>query len=140
MTLSKNYVETRRSKGGVMKGLFDLIEEVDGRVEDVEAGIEEVDGRVEDVEAGVVAADSISVTELKVVEREVDIAAEALTGTVTTAADIDGMILGAFPKEDIENAIEEVTFDPETGAITVTLTAAQSAGTPGVVAVTVLQA
>lgn len=51
MVLSKTYPEARRAQGGVNKGLYDLIEEVDTSIADIEAGT---------VPAGSISTDEIA--------------------------------------------------------------------------------
>jgi hypothetical protein len=84
--------------------------------------------------------DSVDTGKLKVVTRDVTIAAEAASGNVTNAADINGVILGHYPKTSVDSAIESIALTAESGQITVTLNANQAAETPATVSVVVLQA
>lgn len=84
--------------------------------------------------------DSVDTGKLKVVTRDVTIAAEAASGNVTNAADINGVILGHYPKTSVDSAIESIALTAESGQITVTLNAPQAAETPATVSVVVLQA
>lgn len=92
------------------------------------------------VEQANLGDDAVGVAELKIVERNITITGGEASGTVTNAADIDGIILGVIPSDACENAIKDVTFTTDTGAIQVELTAAQSAETPATVTAVVLQA
>lgn len=87
-----------------------------------------------------VANDAIGAAKLKVVERNITIAGGAASGTVTNAADIDGVILGVIPYAACESPIKDVTFTTETGAIQVELMSAQGAEVPATVTAVVLQA
>ncbi len=84
--------------------------------------------------------DSVDTGKLKVVTRDVTIAAEAASGNVTNAEDINGVILGHYPKTSVDSAIESIALTAESGQITVTLNAAQAGETPATVSVVVLQA
>lgn len=87
-----------------------------------------------------VANDAIGAAKLKVVERNITIAGGAASGTVTNAADIDGVILGVIPYAACESPIKDVTFTTGTGAIQVELMSAQGAEVPATVTAVVLQA
>lgn len=87
-----------------------------------------------------IANDAIGAAKLKVVERNITIAGGAASGTVTNAADIDGVILGVIPYAACESPIKDVTFTVGTGAIQVELISAQGAETPATVTAVVLQA
>lgn len=78
--------------------------------------------------------------ELKIVERNITIDGEAAIGSVTNAADVNGIILGVIPYAACESPIKDVSFTPDTGAIQVELMSAQSAETPATVTAVVLQA
>lgn len=91
------------------------------------------------VDQAAVADDAIGAAELKVVERNITIAGGAASGTVTTAADANGVILGVIPYAACESAIKDVSFTTATGAITVELASAQGAETPATVTAVVLQ-
>lgn len=87
-----------------------------------------------------IANDAIGAAKLKVVERNITIAGGAASGTVTNAADINGVILGVIPYAACESPIKDVTFTVGTGAIQVELISAQGAETPATVTAVVLQA
>lgn len=87
-----------------------------------------------------IANDAIGAAKLKVVERNITIAGGAASGTVTNAADINGVILGVIPYAACESPIKDVTFTVGTGAIQVELISAQGAETPATVTAGVLQA
>ena len=83
--------------------------------------------------------DAAGAAELKVVVRDVTVAAEAATGTVTNAADANGVILGHYVS-NVGNAVKTIALTAGTGKIDVTLAAAQAAGQTAHVYVVVLQA
>ena len=85
-----------------------------------------------------VAADAVGAAELKVVVRDVTVADSASSGTVTNAADINGVIIGAFPKSGVDSAIASVALTAVSGKIDVAVVSAQTGN--GVVSVVVLQA
>jgi hypothetical protein len=87
-----------------------------------------------------VGDDAIGAAELKVVERNITIAGGAAAGTVTNAADANGIVLGVVPYSAVASAIIDVDFTTETGALTVTLASAQGAETPATVTAVILQA
>lgn len=87
-----------------------------------------------------VADDAIGAAELKVVERNITIAGGAAAGTVTNAADANGIVLGVVPYSAVASAIIDVDFTTGTGALTVTLASAQGAETPATVTAIILQA
>lgn len=92
------------------------------------------------VEQANMSDDSIGVAELKIVERDITIDGGAAIGSVTNAEDIDGVVIGVIPSADCETPIKNVSFATDTGAITVELMSAQSAGVPATVTAVVLQA
>lgn len=92
------------------------------------------------VEQANMSDDSIGVAELKIVERNITINAEAASGSVTNAEDINGVVIGVIPYAACESPIKDVSFTVGTGAIQVELMSAQSAGTPATVTAVVLQA
>jgi hypothetical protein len=83
---------------------------------------------------------AVGVAELKIVERNITIDGEAAIGSVTNAADVNGIILGVIPYAACESPIKDVSFTPDTGAIQVELMSAQSAENPETVTAVVLQA
>lgn len=86
------------------------------------------------------ADDVVGVDQSKFVQRDITIAAEAASGTVTNAADIGGMLIGWIPKTSVDSAVQSIAFDNATGQLTATLKAAQAAGTPATITATILQA
>lgn len=86
-----------------------------------------------------VGADAIGAAELKIVERNITIAGGAASGSVTTAADINGTVIGVIPYAACESAIKDVSFTPLTGAISVELLTAQSVAAAATVTAIILQ-
>ena len=85
-----------------------------------------------------VADDAVGAAQLKVVVRDVTVANGAATGTVTNAADIDGVIIGVVPKSGVDSAVAAATLTAVSGKIDVTVVTNQTGD--GVVSVVVLQA
>lgn len=89
-----------------------------------------------------VGNDKITEPKLKIVNRDLTIAADETSATVTNAADINGFLGQAhFTAESADATavkIDSVRFVPATGALTVTVSAAATAET--VVRVPVIQA
>jgi len=101
-------------------------------------------GDISNTADGVVTVgnDKIIEPKLKVVNRDLTIAAEATSATVTNAADIDGFLgqahFTAASADATANEIVSVRFVPSTGALTVTVNVAATAET--VVRVPIIQA
>lgn len=84
------------------------------------------------------ADDAIGAAELKVVVRDVTVAGGASTGTVTNAADINGVVLGHY-MSNAESAIKTITLTAVDGKLDVTMMAAQAGGQDAHVFVSILQ-
>jgi hypothetical protein len=87
MTLSKTYPEARRAQGGVNKGLYDLIDEVDKSIEDIEAGT---------VPAGSISTEEIA--NLAITEGKI------ATSAITSGKIADGSISAAKLRGDMKGA------------------------------------
>ena len=86
-----------------------------------------------------VADDAVGAAELKVVVRDITVAAEAATGTATVAGDAGGVVLG-FSVSNVEHNVKTIALNGSTGKLDVTLSAAQAAGQAAHVYVVILQA
>ena len=155
MVLKHTFKEARRNGGRmVSKILWAILEDLDDRVSDAEAGVvaegsistdELANGAVTESKLGTgavtsgklgngevgtakLADDAVNKDKLKMVTREVTILDTAATGTVTNEADIDGVVLGAYMVSGNESPLRGVDLDPLTGELEVTLMSAQSSG------------
>lgn len=90
------------------------------------------------VEQAMVADDAVGAAQLKVVVRDVTVAGGASTGTVTNAADINGVVLGVRPS-NAESAVKTVALTAVDGKLDVTMNSAQAGGQDAHIFVSILQ-
>lgn len=79
------------------------------------------------VQAGI-ADDAVGAAELKVVVRAITVTNGNATATATQAADINGIVLGAYPLSGAESELKAVALTAASGKLDVTMGAAQAAG------------